>query len=164
MMGSLCSYSCFLAAALLLIITGCGGKRESDPDISLAAWLIGSWQHAIDDAEIFETWTVHGEKEFHGMGYMIHDQDTVVYESIRLLEEEGQLYYIPTAKGQNDDQPVTFELMSGTENKLVFQNQEHDFPQLITYTKITHDSLVAEISGVLNKEIRVQKYPMRRKK
>lgn len=163
-MASIRTFRCFHIAVLIVITVGCGGKRESDPDISMAQWLVGTWQHAIDDAVIFETWTAHDEKELRGMGYMIHDQDTVVYESIRLLEKEGQLYYIPTVKGQNDDQPVTFELMSGTESKLVFENQTHDFPQLITYTRITEDSLVAEISGILRKEIRIQKYPMRRVK
>lgn len=154
----------FLMAGLAVILfSHCGNRSQPEPDISMATWLVGTWQHAVDDAEIFETWTMVGELELKGIGYMMNDRDTVVYESIRLVEEEGQLYYIPTVKGQNDDQPVTFELMSFTENKMVFHNQTHDFPQLITYTRITQDSLVAEISGVLNREIRVQKYPMVRK-
>lgn len=45
---------------------------------------------------------------------------------------------------------------------LVFENPMHDFPQIISYTKITCDSLVAQISGEKNGQERKQAFPMKR--
>jgi hypothetical protein len=45
---------------------------------------------------------------------------------------------------------------------MIFENPAHDFPQFISYTKITTDSLVAEISGTKNGQARKQRFPMKR--
>jgi hypothetical protein len=46
---------------------------------------------------------------------------------------------------------------------LVFENKEHDFPQKITYTKISNDSIVAEISGMKDGKQSKESYPMKKK-
>jgi hypothetical protein len=46
--------------------------------------------------------------------------------------------------------------------KMVFENEQHDFPQQISYQKLSRDSLVAEISGVIKGEFRAQQFPMRK--
>ena len=58
--------------------------------------------------------------------------------------------------------PVTFKLISSDSNKLIFENPTHDFPQLITYRIVPPDSLIAEISGLINGEHHAQEFPMRR--
>lgn len=49
-----------------------------------------------------------------------------------------------------------------SETQLVFENLKHDFPQIISYTKVTSDSLVAEISGTKNGQKQKQIFPMKR--
>jgi len=60
--------------------------------------------------------------------------------------------------------PVRFATKTISETQLVFENPQHDFPQTISYTKITADSLVAEISGTKNGHERKQIFPMKRVK
>jgi hypothetical protein len=58
------------------------------------------------------------------------------------------LTYTATVEGQNDDKPVAFKLTTATEKQMVFENPKHDYPQKISYTQITPDSVVAKISGI----------------
>lgn len=80
------------------------------------------------------------------------------------MQEKNKLYYIPTVKNQNEGLPVRFAAKTISENQLVFENPQHDFPQIIAYTKITSDSLIAEISGTKNGQKRKQTFPMKRMK
>ncbi|MBY0432721.1 MAG: hypothetical protein K2U26_01275, partial [Cyclobacteriaceae bacterium] len=92
------------------------------------------------------------------------EKDTTIFETVRLLQEKNSLFYIPQVKNQNGGLPVRFKEKQISDNELVFENPEHDFPQTISYTKITADSLVAEISGTKNGKERRQKFPMKRVK
>jgi hypothetical protein len=47
---------------------------------------------------------------------------------------------------------------------LVFENPKHDYPKKITYTKINDDSLVAEISGILDGKPSSEKFSMKKNK
>lgn len=85
-------------------------------------------------------------------------------ETVQLKQEGNNLYYIPTVRNQNDGKPVSFKAYTITDYKMVFGNPEHDFPQSVSYTKVNADSLVAEISGVKNGNVRHQTFPMIRLK
>jgi len=74
----------------------------------------------------------------------------MVSETILLEEREGKLLYIPTVKGQNNDQPVPFTLTTAAGDSFVFENPAHDFPGKITYRKTSETTLVAKISGKVN--------------
>lgn len=93
---------------------------------------------------------------------MLRETDTVVFETIRLVEEDDHLAYIPTVGDQNDSLPVRFRSTAVAEGKLVFENKAHDFPQVISYLQINPDSLVAEISGTKNGTEQRRFFPMRR--
>jgi hypothetical protein len=133
-------------------------------DIQKAEWLIGTWENKTQKGSIFETWTKSGDNEFSGKSYSVKDKDTIIFENIRLLQEKNRLYYIPTVKNQNEGLPVRFVARAISENQLVFENPQHDFPQIIAYTKINSDSLIAEISGTKNGQKRKQTFPMKRVK
>lgn len=93
---------------------------------------------------------------------MITATDSIPLESIVLKKEGDDIFYIPTVKGQNNDQPVKFKLTSSSANQLVFENPAHDFPQKISYTLETEGSLMAEISGIVNGQQRARKFPMKK--
>jgi len=132
--------------------------------IKKAGWLIGTWENKTQRGSLFETWGRVSENEFSGKSYMVRDKDTMVFETIRLLQEKEQLFYIPVVKNQNDGQPVRFALKSVSDSSLVFENPTHDFPQVISYTRVAPDSLLAEISGMRNGQLRKQHFPMKRVK
>jgi hypothetical protein len=68
-----------------------------------------------------------------------------------------------TIKGQNDDEPVSFILTDRNETQLVFENRKHNYPQKISYTQISKDSLT-EISGMQSGKLSSEKYIMLRTK
>jgi len=152
----------FITVVSLIILNA--WTIKSTNDIQKAEWLIGTWENKTQKGSIYETWTKTGNNEFSGKSYSIKDKDTIVFENIRLVQENRKLFYIPTVKNQNDGQPVRFAAKTISENQLVFENPQHDFPQIITYTKINSDSLIAEISGTMKGQKRKQTFPMKRVK
>lgn len=151
-----------IAAASLLIF--CAWTTEQPNDFSKLQWLIGTWENKTVRGSIYETWTKKSDNEFAGKSFMKREKDTVIFENIRLVKENNHLFYIPAVKNQNGGLPIRFGLKTSSETHLVFENPEHDFPQIISYTKINSDSLVAEISGTRNGQPRKQVFPMKRVK
>ncbi|QTE36947.1 DUF6265 family protein [Mucilaginibacter gossypii] len=137
------------------------GQQKNQP-ITHAKWLIGSWKNQSAKTVDIETWKKLNDSTFIGRSYSLTGADTVSSEHIRMEQHKGQLYYIPTIKNQNDGKAVIFTLISSDNKHLIFENPEHDFPQKITYTQITNDSLVAEISGTKKGRQKAIQFPMKR--
>ena len=137
---------------------------NNHPKITLqdVAWLLGTWENKTAKGSTFENWTKTTNNLFSGKSYALKGSDTMVFEQMELVAKNNNLFYIPTVKNQNGGQPVSFALKSSTKQSMVFENKTHDFPQLITYTKINNDSLVAEISGTKNGKSRKIQFPMKR--
>jgi len=150
-----------ISVSLLLL---CAWTIQDSNDIEKAEWLIGTWENKTSKGSIYETWGKTSSNEFFGKSYIIKEKDTIVFENIRLVQEQDGLFYIPTVQNQNGGLPVRFALKDISAIQLVFENQKHDFPQIISYTKINADSLVAEISGIKNGKERKQIFPMKRMK
>lgn len=127
-----------------------------------ASWLLGRWEQKTLKGTIYESWKSNSDSSYFGKSYLLKEKDTVVLETVSLLQKDGALFYIPTVTNQNNSMPVSFKLTSSSDNKLVFENPIHDFPQKITYVLISSDSLLAEISGVLNNKQQFRQFPMRR--
>ena len=136
-------------------------KQDATAILAGASWLLGEWSNETARGSITETWVKKTGLEFAGKSYVIRGRDTVSSESILLKQEGDDIFYIPTVKGQNNELPVKFKLVSSSANELVFENPAHDFPQKIRYTLEAKDSLVAEISGLVNGQ-RARKFPMKR--
>lgn len=79
-----------------------------------------------------------------------------------MIQEKDGLFYIPIVKNQNDGMPVRFAAKTITATELIFENPQHDFPQIISYKRIGTDSLIAEISGIKNGQERMQSFSMKR--
>lgn len=146
-----------LAVGLISSLTFQSNKKLEELD-----WLIGTWKISTSRGTSYETWIKKSDLEFCGKSFGVKDQDTIVFETIRLIQEKDQLFYIPTVENQNENKPVWFALKTKSDNEWVFENPEHDFPQRIRYARITEDSLIAEISGSKNGRERKQLFPMRR--
>lgn len=146
--------------AALLLLSACGTKQDS----TQTAWLIGTWENETPSGRVCETWSRAGDNGLSASSYFVNQNDTVVLETIRLVQEEGRWFYIPTVNQQNNNQPVRFAARTISEDQLVFENPEHDFPQTISYTRIGADSLLAEISGTADGKERREAFPMKRVK
>ena len=140
------------------------GQTTVTKEVSIknAEWLVGLWENKRAKGSTFEQWSKAGETELKGKSFMLKEKDTVVFENIRLVQKKDGIFYIPTVKDQNNGKEIPFKSTSLSSNKMEFENPEHDFPQKITYTQITQDSLVAEISGTVNGKVKMQKFAMKR--
>ena len=122
--------------------------QKTYAELEKAAWLQGSWGNSSPEGNLTESWEKANDSVYNGNTYFVIGKDTVFTEKIRLEETNGKLAYITAVSDQNGGQPIRFELISATDEQLVFGNPAHDFPQKITYKKISNDSLIAEISGL----------------
>ncbi|ATL41889.1 DUF6265 family protein [Elizabethkingia sp. HX WHF] len=157
------SVKIFLSAIIVVSIVSSWAHYSVKP-IDNAMWLIGTWENKTSRGSVYESWKKINENELAGKSYAVKGADTIIFETVQLKQEGENLYYIPTVRNQNNGEPVSFKAYTITDHKMVFGNPEHDFPQSVSYTKVNADSLVAEISGVKNGNVRHQTFPMRRLK
>jgi len=149
---------------LFLVITAsvilCAWMVKPGNDLKKAAWLIGTWENKTPKGSLYETWKKANDNEFSGKSYIIQEKDTIIFETLRLVQEGNEVIYIPVVKNQNDGQPVRFTAKVVSDTQLVFENPKHDFPQIITYTKTGTQTLTAEISGIVNGKNKKQSFAM----
>jgi len=129
-----------------------------------AAWLIGQWQNNSNGGHGTETWEKENDSTYSATSYFVVDKDTVSSEKIKLVQSGKDVFYIPTVRDQNSEQPVKFKMTSNQNGLLVFENPNHDFPQKITYLRISEEVIKAEISGLVNGKQKAQQFPMTRVK
>lgn len=137
-------------------------SSSNQEEINKVSWLLGTWQHKTKKGIIYESWSQLNQYELSGMSFFFEGQDTIVLETIQLIQENDRLLYIPIVQNQNDALPVRFVSTSVAEKEMVFENKNHDFPQVIAYVRITEDSLMASISGIVDGKERRQTFPMKR--
>ncbi|HYF69499.1 MAG TPA: DUF6265 family protein [Ohtaekwangia sp.] len=149
-------------SAIVCVLFFGSSTFQQNPDIELANWIIGTWENKTQRGSIFETWSKIKDNELAAKSYKLNGKDTVVFETVRLIQEQDSLFYIPTVKNQNGGLPVRFSLHAISDGLFVFQNPTHDFPQVIAYKRINADSMVAEVSGVVKGQQRKEMFPMKR--
>jgi hypothetical protein len=138
--------------------------RKNENFLKKFEWLLGSWSNISEKGIATETWRKENDSLFSGEGFFVAGNDTVSSETISLEYNSGQINYIPTVSDQNDRMRVKFKLTSSSDNKWVFENPVHDFPQKIIYIKIEDDSLLAEISGLIDGNMESVSFPMKKLK
>ncbi|MBN9296226.1 MAG: hypothetical protein J0I41_04395 [Filimonas sp.] len=147
--------------AILLIVSFAADDKAT---LKQANWLVGTWENKTSRGSLFESWTIESDSAYRGKSYFLKNNDTVVLENIRLVHNGQGIFYIPAVKNQNGGQPIPFALKTMTATEMIFENPAHDFPQVISYKRITNDSLFAKISGTKNGVYREQAFPMKRYK
>lgn len=150
----------------LSVIFSCDNPSKTETPhagpLQKASWILGEWQNGSNHGIYTETWTQENDSTYTAESYYIIENDTPSNESIRLEQHGNGLLYIPTAAGQNNNQPVTFRQTSATDKQLVFENPNHDFPSTIVYTLVNDDSLVAYIAGKKAEKPDTLFFPMNR--
>jgi len=149
------------AVVILILLFSVAATGRQDKPLNKARWLVGDW---VSKSGVHEHWAVQNDSLFAGKSFFINGKDTMVMETIQLLQRGNELFYIPTVKNQNGGQPVSFKMIKLTDKEMEFENPGHDFPQKISYTQVGKDSLLAEISGMVNGVERSRLFPMTRSK
>lgn len=92
-----------------------------------------------------------------GMSRSVADGATVEHEFLRIEERDGRLAYVAAPSGQSE---AAFLEVEVTDRKVVFEAPGHDFPQRITYERLSPRSILAWVEGELDGVAEVVEFPM----
>ena len=149
----------FLFSALSLLLFSCINNSKNEK-IKASKWLLGEWVNQSQEGVITENWVQPNDSTLTANSFYIKEEDTLHFENIILKEKEGELVYETTIKGQNNDKPIVFPLLSETENELVFENLQNDYPQKIKYQRNSKTGITISISGKQAKKIVHEQFKM----
>src|SRR5690606_16611405 len=135
-----------LLAALAILTASILALTPSDPVFKKLWILEGLWRMDAGKGPISEEWSKTDDNTLSGRSFNVNGSDTVVWERIHLAQDADGIGY--TVTGPNGNKAVRFQLTEHGDNRFLFENPEHDFPQRIIYTVITADSVVARIEGL----------------
>lgn len=159
----------FLITIAILSIISCK-KRDENGNIIIyeelykSHWLLGEWAKTDSLGTLKEIWETKDDSTYFGQSYYIQGKDTVHKETIELMQDKEFLFYIPTIQGENNNQPVSFQMTKDEDSLLVFENPKHDFPKKIEYKLLKNNSILATISGKLNGKNNSEKFEMQKVK
>ena len=110
-------------------------QTNAETDFKKLHWLAGEWNrtNAKPGRSGVEKWIMNSATELHGWGISLRGSDTTFVEKLKITVKDNNIYYVADVPGNK--QPVYFKLIKITENELVFENPEHDFPKQITYIR-----------------------------
>ena len=139
-----------LAGSFLGIVATGYSQPFSENDFKALEGLEGLWKMETSRGAIYEKWQAKTNNKMTGRSYRINNTDTIVMERIELYREGNDIIYRPVVSNQNNQQAVSFRLISITDGRYVFENKAHDFPQRIIYKIVSKDAVHARIEGIRN--------------
>lgn len=130
---------------LILMVLGTGAGAGQESGVDKLAWMSGCW--AFDDGKqkVEECWMRPAGQSMLGTSRTIAGGKTVFTEYVQIRDAKGEIAYV-VSLGLSA-RPVSFKLIKNTDNEIVFENPEHDFPQRIIYRRESPDNLFARIEG-----------------
>lgn len=144
-----------IAGVLLLLLVS-----TAHGDLAALQWLAGCWTQIGRDAGSVEHWTSPAGGTMLGVNRIVSGGRTVNYEFMRIAEnEDGLVELIASPSGQ---ETASFKLVNISENEVIFENSEHDFPTRIIYRLKSDGSLLGRIEGIDNGTPRAAEFPMTR--
>jgi len=111
-------------------------------------WVEGEWKGKGNGGMMFEVWQVLDDGSISGVSISTSKGNTIFSERMRIVEEEGEVYY--KVKVDHNESEVAFKFVEKTSKGCVFKNPEHDFPTRIIYARTNGDMLLARIEGIRN--------------
>lgn len=132
--------------------------QHSAVDFKPLHQLAGTWKVKASSGEVFEEWHIQNDSTMISKNYALRLRDTVILERVSLMFRNGVIQYVSTVSNQNDQQPITFSLISADSGKYVFENLQHDFPSRIIYKLPKKASFHAWIEGRINGKERRSDY------
>ena len=149
----------FLISLLSLMLFSCTTTSKNEK-IKASEWLLGEWVNQSKEGIVSENWSQPNDSTLAAGSFFIKEKDTLHFENIVLKEKDGELVYVTTIQGQNNDKPIVFPLLSETENELVFENLQNDYPQKIKYQRNTKSVITISISGKQAKKVVSEQFKM----
>lgn len=130
-------------------------RAQTPPTMDAVAFLAGCWQQGAGDG-LREHYAPAATNMMTGLSQFWSNGRIVDWEFHRIDAGPDGPVLTPHPRGVAS---VPFAPADVSENRIVWQNLEHDFPQRIIYTR-TGDTLVARIEGGEGADARAREWPM----
>lgn len=128
------------------------GLAEEPPTLAKLSFLEGVWVNDGAEASSEEHWTSANGNALLGMHKDVRQGRMSSFEFSRIdLDESGDVTYFASPGGA---QPTRFRMTDLTDNRVVFENPEHDFPQRVIYWLEPDGRLGARIEGTVSGTLR----------
>jgi hypothetical protein len=124
-------------------------------DESILKHFPGQWKLQTDKQEMFEEWTLINDNELACVNYRINGTEKEIVENVTLKKFADYWAYVAIPAGHT---PTLFTLVEHTDDKFIFENKEHDFPQRIIYEFHPDGKLNAAIEGNTGGEFKRKDY------
>ncbi len=137
----------------IFLLSACSTNEETE--INSLKWMLGKWQSSTEEGTLYEEWKKVNDFTYSGHAYAITAEgDTTFSETAEITNTNGSITYSVTV---NEETSTDFALVDNQE-RAVFENVDHDFPQRIIYQKLAKDSLFARIEGTVDGEDQFEEY------
>jgi len=119
-------------AILVILLAGVPAAGGAPKGIERIAWLQGCWSLNSGDRTVEEQWMAPRGGVMLGTGRTVKAGQLVEHEFVIIRERGDALVYQAQPSGQT---PAAFVSTSVEAARVVFQNDQHDFPQRIGYRR-----------------------------
>ncbi len=121
-------------------------KRVANPKrVASLEWMAGSWVQERGNEKVLESWVGPSNGTMAAVNLSSWETGKTSYEFLRIIDTQETMSYIASPSGQA---PVEFQFKEAGNQRVVFENLAHDFPQRIIYWR-DGEKLAARIEGKL---------------
>jgi uncharacterized protein YciI len=115
----------------------------SPAQTTLPGFLKGTWK--LENTGIYEQWDSLNGEAMKGVSWYPDNGGIKIMEYLDIARRGDDIIYTATVPGQNGGKGISFT-MTGTDETVSFENEDHDFPRIITYHRISNSELAVELS------------------
>ena len=146
---------------LVVCLFGSAVGQKKITTIADLGRMAGCWERRDPKKEMLvsEQWMSPAGTSILGMGRTVKKEKTVDYEFMRIEQREDGLYFVAQPKANAVE--TAFKLLRSSNNEIVFENKDHDFPQRVIY-KLSGRALTGRIEGISNSRSIAIDFPMNR--
>lgn len=107
-----------------------GSAFAQTSDLNSLSWMAGTWEGVDGRMQMEEHWTAPRGDSMLGVHRDVAGGRTVSFEFLRIEKRQNGIVYVAQPQG---NPPTEFRLIESSQNRVVFENKTHDFPQRIIY-------------------------------
>lgn len=120
-------------------------QKPAPASLARLGWLAGQWRLERNGRVVDEHWMAPAGGVMLGMSRTVAKGKVTESEFLQVREGPGgELFYVALPARQKE---AAFRLAAQTDTEVIFENKEHDFPQIIGYRLNADGSLLAWIEG-----------------
>lgn len=128
----------------LLVILAIASVNPGFSQLSFPSFLKGTWK--MEGLSVYERWDQLNDNTLKGVSYKLSENGMEVSEYIEISGSKGKIQYTASVIGQNNGTGIPFRLVQ-SDSLFAFENLKHDFPNRITYKRVSENLLNVTVSG-----------------